>query len=52
MDLRTAEVIKLAKQVQARSYVARCRAMNIAGWAMLLRRDAAALRQELAAKGK
>jgi hypothetical protein len=35
-----------------RHYLARFKAMSIAGWALLLRRDAASLRQAPAAEGK
>ena len=49
---RTAVLIEKAKQASVRSYVARFKAMNIAGWAVLLRHDAANLRQAPAAEGK
>ena len=40
---RTAVLIEQAKRASARSYLARFKAMSIAGWALLLRRDAASL---------
>jgi hypothetical protein len=49
---RTAVLIEQAKRASARSYLARFKAMSIAGWALLLRRDAASSRQAPAAEGK
>jgi hypothetical protein len=49
---RTAVLIAEAKRASARSYMVRSKAMSIAGWALLLRRDAARLRQAPAAEGK
>jgi hypothetical protein len=37
MDHRTAALIEEAKRAGVRSYMLRCRAMGIAGWAVLLR---------------
>jgi hypothetical protein len=41
----TKALINTAKRVSAESYVARFRAMNIAGWAFLLRKQSAEWRQ-------
>ena len=49
---RTAILIEQAKRSSADSYMARFKAMSIAGWALLLRRDAASLRHASAAEGK
>jgi len=49
---RTAALVEQAKRASARSYMARFQAMSIAGWAVLLRREAATLRQAPTAKGK
>ena len=49
---RTAVLIEQAKRASAHSYLVRFKAMSIAGWALLLRRDAANLRQAPAAEGK
>jgi hypothetical protein len=41
---RTAVLIEQVKRASAHSYMVRFKAMSIAGWALLLRRDAASLR--------
>lgn len=49
---RTAVLIAQAKRASACSYMARSKAMSIAGWAVLLRREAERLRQAPAAQGR
>lgn len=49
---RTAALIEQAKRASAYSYMVRFQAMSIAGWAVLLRREAATLRQAPAGEGK
>jgi hypothetical protein len=46
----TKALIDTARRVSAESYMARFRALNIAGWAFLLCRKSAELRQTLAAQ--
>jgi hypothetical protein len=46
----TKALINTAKRVSNESYVARFRALNIAGWAYLLRRKSAELRKAHAAQ--
>jgi hypothetical protein len=45
----TKALIDTARKVSADSYVARCRALHVAGWAFVLRRKSAEFRQAHAA---